>query len=227
MDALRDEEVQKQIEHMVKFIKKEGQEKADEIDTKAEEEFNIEKVRIVQTEKKAILKVTERKAKQAEVEEKIERSNQLNVARLKLLKAQDEHLTAIFAKTAEQLSVIAADKTKYAKICEDLLVQGLLSLCEKNVEVRCRKGDTAIVKGTFSGAAKAFKAKTTIDAKLTLNETEFLPETCGGGVELRVGDSYRVCNTLEQRLELACQQTLPAIRNILFGVGTGSRAFFD
>lgn len=37
----------------------------------AEEEFNIEKVRIVQTEKKAIMKVTERKAKQAEVEEKM------------------------------------------------------------------------------------------------------------------------------------------------------------
>lgn len=49
---------------MVKFIEKEGAEKAEEIDTKAEEEFNIEKVRLVQTEKKAIMKLAERKAKQ-------------------------------------------------------------------------------------------------------------------------------------------------------------------
>jgi hypothetical protein len=34
-------------------------------------------------------------------------------------------------------------------------------------------------------------------------------------------------NTLENRLELAFDKILPAVRNILFGIGTGSRAFFD
>lgn len=50
---------------------------------------------------------------------------------------------------------------------------------------------------------------------------------CGGGVELRVGDDFRMSNTLENRLELAFAKMLPAIRNILFGIGNGSRAFFD
>jgi len=34
-------------------------------------------------------------------------------------------------------------------------------------------------------------------------------------------------NTLENRLEVAFGKVLPAIRNMLFGIGNGSRAFFD
>ena len=41
--ALSDAEVTKQIQHMVEFINKEAGEKVEEIDAKAEEEFNIEK----------------------------------------------------------------------------------------------------------------------------------------------------------------------------------------
>lgn len=41
--ALSDAEVSKQIQHMVDFINKEAGEKVEEIDAKAEEEFNIEK----------------------------------------------------------------------------------------------------------------------------------------------------------------------------------------
>lgn len=56
---------------MVKFIEKEGQEKAEEIDTKAGEDFNIEKVRLVQQEKKKMMQLHARKAKQAEVQKKM------------------------------------------------------------------------------------------------------------------------------------------------------------
>ncbi len=41
--ALSDADVQKQIKHMMAFIDQEANEKAEEIDAKAEEEFNIEK----------------------------------------------------------------------------------------------------------------------------------------------------------------------------------------
>ena len=46
--ALSDADVQKQIKHMMAFIEQEANEKAEEIDAKAEEEFNIEKGRLVQ-----------------------------------------------------------------------------------------------------------------------------------------------------------------------------------
>lgn len=43
--GLSDADVQKQLRHMMAFIEQEANEKAEEIDAKAEEEFNIEKVR--------------------------------------------------------------------------------------------------------------------------------------------------------------------------------------
>lgn len=42
--GLSDNDVQKQLRHMIAFIEQEAIEKAEEIDAKAEEEFNIEKV---------------------------------------------------------------------------------------------------------------------------------------------------------------------------------------
>jgi V-type H+-transporting ATPase subunit E len=66
-----DDEVQKQLDHMVKFIYREADEKASEIHAKAQEEFTIEKARIVQDEKLKIMKEFERKEKQIEVRKKM------------------------------------------------------------------------------------------------------------------------------------------------------------
>lgn len=56
---------------MVAFIENEAKEKADEIETKADEEFNIEKVRLVQQEKKKVTTLYERKEKQVEIQKKM------------------------------------------------------------------------------------------------------------------------------------------------------------
>jgi len=69
--AMNDEEVKKQLNQMVNFILKEANEKAKEIQVKAEEEFNIEKQRIVQAERVKITKEYERKEKQVEVKRKM------------------------------------------------------------------------------------------------------------------------------------------------------------
>ena len=42
--GISDNDVQKQLRHMMAFIEQEALEKAEEIDAKAEEEFNMEKV---------------------------------------------------------------------------------------------------------------------------------------------------------------------------------------
>lgn len=151
----------------------------------------------------------------------------MNISRLKILKCQDEHLKAVFAKCGERLSTIAADKGRYTTIVEKLLMQGLVALLEEEVEVRCRKEDVSMVKASSPHVCKQYAEMTKKQVNLTINEKDFLPDTCGGGVELRVGSKFRLVNTLENRLELACQQTLPAVRNIMFGIGKGSRAFFD
>jgi len=68
--ALSDADVQKQIKHMMAFIEQEANEKAEEIDAKAEEEFNIEKGRLVQQQRLKIMEYYEKKEKQVELQKK-------------------------------------------------------------------------------------------------------------------------------------------------------------
>jgi len=65
-----DERVLKQLDHMVKFIYREADEKANEISAKAQEEFTIEKQKMLNTEKTKMAKDFERKEKQLEVKKK-------------------------------------------------------------------------------------------------------------------------------------------------------------
>jgi len=55
--SMTDTDVQKQIKHMMAFIEQEANEKAEEIDAKAEEEFNIEKGRLVQQQRLKIMEL--------------------------------------------------------------------------------------------------------------------------------------------------------------------------
>ena len=56
---------------MVRFIQQEASEKASEIKLKADEEFNIEKLRMVEAEKQKIRQEYERKEKQVEVQKRM------------------------------------------------------------------------------------------------------------------------------------------------------------
>lgn len=66
-----DDEVQKKLDHMIKFIYREAEEKASEIQAKAMEEFSIEKSRLVQEGRLAIIREFEKKEKQIEVQRKM------------------------------------------------------------------------------------------------------------------------------------------------------------
>lgn len=56
---------------MMAFIEQEANEKAEEIDAKAEEEFNLEKGRLVQHQRLKIMDYYERKEKSVELQKKM------------------------------------------------------------------------------------------------------------------------------------------------------------
>uniref|UniRef100_A0A8C0WGQ4 V-type proton ATPase subunit E 1 n=1 Tax=Castor canadensis TaxID=51338 RepID=A0A8C0WGQ4_CASCN len=93
--ALSDVDVQKQIKHMMAFIEQEANEKAEEIDAKSEEEFNIEKGHLVQTQRLKIMDYYEKKEKQIEQQKKIQMSTMRNQARLKVLTARDDLISEL------------------------------------------------------------------------------------------------------------------------------------
>lgn len=67
----------------------EAEEKANEIKVSAEEEFNLEKLQLLEQEKSKIRKDYERREAQIEVKKKIEYSKQLNEQRIKVLSSRE------------------------------------------------------------------------------------------------------------------------------------------
>ncbi len=66
-----DEAVSKQLDHMIKFIYREADEKAADIMDKAQQEYNMEKNRLINDEREAIRKEFEVKEKQLESKRKM------------------------------------------------------------------------------------------------------------------------------------------------------------
>jgi len=225
--ALSDADVQKQIKHMMAFIEQEANEKAEEIDAKAEEEFNIEKGRLVQQQRLKIMEYYERKEKQVELQKKIQSSNLLNQARLKVLKARDEHVANVLNDSKRQLANTTQDEKKYAKLLEGLVAQGVCQLLEPKIQVRCRQADQAIVQSVLGPAVASVKDKIKMETEVTLDTTSFLPPDCAGGVELLTRQGkIKVDNTLEARLNMVAHNNLPQMRTDLFGANT-NRKFKD
>jgi V-type H+-transporting ATPase subunit E len=225
--ALSDADVQKQIKHMMAFIEQEANEKAEEIDAKAEEEFNIEKGRLVQQQRIKIMEYYEKKEKQVELQKKIQSSNMLNQARLKVLKVREDHVRAVLDEARRRLGEVARDPERYSQILQSLITQGLYQMMEANVLVRGRQSDAQSIQNVLPASVEQYKRETGKDVVVTLDTEHFLPVDSTGGVELyALQGRIRVVNTLESRLEMIAHQLVPAIRTALFGKNA-NRKFTD
>lgn len=223
--ALSDADVQKQIKHMMAFIDQEANEKAEEVDAKAEEEFNIEKGRLVQQQRVKIMEYYERKEKQVELQKKIQNSNLLNQSRLQILKSREDHIKLLLEDATSKLALITNDKAKYKELLVGLIAQGLYQLLEPAVVIRCRKQDQDLVKEALAAAQKMYMDATKKDCKVAVDAITYLNPNISGGVELLVpSQRIKVVNTLESRLRLMSQQMIPVMREELFG-GNPNRKF--
>ncbi|XP_004369652.1 V-type proton ATPase subunit E 2 [Trichechus manatus latirostris] len=224
--ALSDVDVQKQIKHMMAFIEQEANEKAEEIDAKAEEEFNIEKGRLVQTQRLKIREYYEKKEKQIEQQKKIQMSTVRNQARLKVLRARDDLISDLLNDAKQRLSRIVADQAIYQELLEKLLLQSLLRLLEPQVLVRCRPQDVLLIESAVQRAVPDYMAVSQRGVEVHLDQEASLPANSAGGVEAYSGNQkIKVSNTLESRLDLLAQQRMPEIRKALFGANA-NRKFF-
>ncbi|KAL4006068.1 hypothetical protein ACER0C_005781 [Sarotherodon galilaeus] len=225
--ALTDADVQKQIKHMMAFIEQEANEKVEEIDAKAEEEFNIEKGRLVQTQRLKIMEYYEKKEKQIEQHKKIQRSNMMNQARLKVLKARDDMITDLLNEARQRLAEIAKDPAKYSSLLEGLVLQGFYRLLEPKVTIRCRPQDAELVQAAVSKNIPIYKEAVKSNITVKIDKERFLPAQICGGIEMyNENGKIKVSNTLESRLELIAQQMMPEVRMNLFGANP-NRKFLD
>jgi len=228
-----DKEAERQIQQMVNFILNEAKDKAEEIEAKALEDFNIEKLKLVQQMKDKIRQEYVRKAKQVETQCAIARSTAINRSRLEKIKARQEVLGKVQEDVTGKLLAELRSEPKHKKLITDLITQGLLMLLEEEVAVKCRQCDERLVQGCLADAAAQYtsvirsQAGVAKQVKLSIDGSGYLPPppgqgagaSCIGGIVLSCSNgAIKVNNTLDERLKLTMELDKPAIRGILFPV---------
>ncbi|KAI1002754.1 hypothetical protein K3495_g5451 [Podosphaera aphanis] len=225
--ALSDDQVKQELQKMTAFIKQEALEKGREIEIKADEEFAIDKSKLVRQETQAIDTSYEKKFKTAQMSQQITRSTVANKSRLKILSAKQEILDGIFEAAGKRLGEIAKDEEKYQTVLKNLLLEGLYALNEKKVGVKAREVDYELVRKATAAATEVYKQNTGKDVEVVINESDPLSgEGAGGLIIVGGGGKIDINNTFEERLKLLQINALPSIRTALFGKNE-NRKFYD
>jgi len=215
-------QVNAQIDQMIKFIQQEASEKAQEIKLKADEEYNIEKLYMVEEEKQKIRQEYERKEKQVEVQKRIAQSNEIRYSRLKTLKARDDAMQEVKKQALAKLPSLASG-AGYAALLENLILEALTTLAETKVTVRGVAQQGGVVQKALTPAVAKYKdwagknrdAAFVADIVVSFDPTP-LAEGIGGVEVTGFGGKINLSNTLQSRLDLAYQTRLPALRALLF-----------
>ncbi|KAI6044535.1 ATPase V1 A1 complex subunit E [Pisolithus marmoratus] len=213
---LNDDEVLSEMNKMVAFIKQEAMEKAREIKVKADEEFAIEKAKLVKQEQQAIDAQYEKKRKGVETAQKIAQSNLTNKSRLKILHKREEQLQELFAAAREEISNFAEDEGRYSQFLEGAALQGYLQLMEPKVTLIARQTDVELVRKAGAAASETYTELS--GQQVLFDVVGTLEGDSAGGIKLTNGNKrITIDNTLDERLRLLEDKMLPEIRVDLFG----------
>jgi V-type H+-transporting ATPase subunit E len=161
---------------MTAFIRQEAMEKANEIRLKADEEFAIEKSKLVRQEQSSIDSSYEKKFKQASMSQQITRSTVANKSRLRILSARQELLNRLFQDAEKKLNDVSKDKKKYQSTMKDFILEGAYALNEDKLQVKVRKADNDLTKKAIEEAQTEYKKNIGKDVSITIDESDPLPE---------------------------------------------------
>ena len=190
--SMSDSQVDTELRKMTAFIRQEALEKAREIHLKADEEFSIEKSKLVRQETQRIDAEYEKKHTQAGMSQQITASTLANRQRLRVLSSKQQLLDGLFEDAGKKLAETVGSgnggkKGKkngggnggfdYESVLKGLVLEGLYALVESKVSVRCRKKDTDVVKKAAESAKKEYAEKLKgREVEITVDDKENLPE---------------------------------------------------
>jgi V-type H+-transporting ATPase subunit E len=168
-------QVANELKKMTAFIRQEALEKAREIELKADEEFAIEKSKLVREETSAIDRDYEKKFKQASMSQQITRSTMANKTRLRVLSARQSLLDELFEDAQKKVGK-ASEGKEYGGILKGLILEAMYLLNEKKLAVRCKKGDKDKVEKASKEASKEYKEKMGNECETVVDEKNPLPD---------------------------------------------------
>jgi V-type H+-transporting ATPase subunit E len=161
---------------MTAFIRQEALEKAQEIHLKADEEFAIEKSKLVRQETATIDSQYEKKFKQASMSQQITKSTLANRTRLRVLSARQSLLDELFEEARGKVGK-AAEGKDYDNILKGLILEGMYLLHEPKIQIRARKSDRGKVEKAIKEAAKEYKHNMGREVEAVIDESNPLPDS--------------------------------------------------
>ena len=201
---------------MIDFIEREAHEKAEELDQAAQEEYDVEKMRLVEAEKAKIRTQAETKKKQVEVDRRVAQANHAKSQRLRVMEERAQLLEELREMTKKKILGLVNDGNKYRQLLIDLLRQSSAAIQCDGV-VRCRKQDESILKKAFNDTSSWYKTQTGKSISFTISKDNLDDAEAWGGIILESADGKIVCNnTLSYRTEHAFNEQLPTVRYQLF-----------
>jgi len=216
--ALSDDQVASELKKMTAFIRQEALEKAREIHLKADEEFAIEKSKLVRQDCSAIDSQYEKKFKQASMSQQITKSTQANKTRLRVLSARQSLLDELFEEARGKVGK-AAEGKDYDDILKKLILEGMYLLHEPKILIRAKKNEKDKVEKAIEAATKEYKdtmGGKEVEAKI--DEKNPIPDGSSGGVYIvGGGGKIEINNTFDERLKICETDALPSVRVTLFG----------
>jgi len=215
--ALSDDQVASELKKMTAFIRQEALEKAREIHLKADEEFAIEKSKLVRQESSSIDSQYEKKFKQAGMSQQITKSTQANKTRLRVLSARQALLDELFEEARSKVGG-AAEGQDYDNILKGLILEGMYLLHEPKIAIRARKSDKDKIEKAIEEATKEYKENMGKDVEAVIDENNPVPDGSSGGVYIVGGKGkIEINNTFDERLKMCETDALPSVRVTLFG----------
>jgi len=224
---LSDQQVDSELRKMTAFIKQEAKEKAREIKIRADEDFQIEKTKLVRQDNDAIDALYQKKLKQASMTQQTTRSTVTNKMRLTVLSARQELVDSIFNEALNQLAAVVEDMAKYQRTLTGLILEGFYAMNELELQIRAKESDYDAVRKAIDQASKEYKEQVGKDVSATIDEANPLSAEIAGGIVILGGHGkIDIDNTLETRLQLLKSAAAPAVRADLFGKNP-NREFYD
>ena len=207
---------ERQIQSMIDFIEREADEKIQELKQMAEEEYDTEKMRLVESEKAKVRADAEKKKKNIEIQQRVARANHTKEQRVRLMEERARLLEELKASTRKKVGGLINDKNKYKQLMADLLLQSVVAIqADSNVFVR--KADEQVARALLKETETAYEKKTGKKVSLTLSKDSLDEEESWGGVVLKTLDGKIICNNaLAYRAESVFKEQLPTVRYLLF-----------
>ena len=160
---------------MTAFIRQEALEKSREIQLKADEEFAIEKSKLVREETAAIDAEYEKKFKQAGMSQQITRSTMANKTRLRVLSARQDMLDDLFEQARGKLAE-QGKKGNYEETLKGLILEGMYMMGERKVGLRCKKADKDKVQKAAKKASEEFNKNMAYECEAKIDEKDWVSE---------------------------------------------------